>query len=298
MKILLTSLILFFTFSVHSKRFNNSISESNSPLDLTAETQGDKRGIHSVPLSSFGLQVSALRISNKTFIHKFGRNPSVGTTPEDVWTTGGIRTWQTAAIALEVISTSVNDTAAGSGCQEVTLLGLGSTFAEISVVLATNGTSASTATAAVFLRFYRGFCSAVGTYTGANEGTITIRLESAGAIKGKLLLENTLQLGQTQLTHYTIPAGKTGYLTYVNINVTSNQSATIYMFQRKNADDITTPFSAKRLVIELDGVVGNNFIPFPAPQKFEEKTDIWFVAAANASTSEVSIDYELILEDN
>ena len=61
-------------------------------------------------------------------IHKFGSNPDVGTTMEDIWQTGGVYTWLQSAVTLEAISDSADDIITGSGARKVIVQGLDPDF--------------------------------------------------------------------------------------------------------------------------------------------------------------------------
>lgn len=62
-----------------------------------------------------------------------GNNPDVdsGTVPEDIWAGGGAYPWMTGATALEIVSSSANDAAAGTGARTVTINGLDINYAEV-----------------------------------------------------------------------------------------------------------------------------------------------------------------------
>ena len=70
------------------------------------------------------------------------------------------------------------------------------------------------------------------------------------------------------------------------------------MFTRINLDDASVPFEPRRLQLYWDGVLGVlPFNPDSPSAMIPEKSDIWWEAAAGAST-EVTVDFELLLEDN
>jgi hypothetical protein len=62
-----------------------------------------------------------------------GNNPDLDTAtlPEDIWSGGGQYPWMTGATALEVVSDSANDAAAGTGARTVTINGLDINYAEV-----------------------------------------------------------------------------------------------------------------------------------------------------------------------
>ncbi len=91
-----------------------------------------------------GDAVALGRVAKQLRVGGFGENPDVdtGSTPEDAWTEGGLYPWMTAPTALQVRSTSADDTAAGSGARSASAFILSSTFVPSIVVTALNGTTA------------------------------------------------------------------------------------------------------------------------------------------------------------
>jgi hypothetical protein len=82
-----------------------------------------------------------------------GENPDVdtATVPENIWELGGLITLPTAATVATIVSSSTNDTAAGTGARAVLIEGLDANYKYISEVVALNGTTNVTSV----LQFYR-----------------------------------------------------------------------------------------------------------------------------------------------
>ena len=240
-------------------------------------------------------------ISGESVTHKFGRNPATANgTWEMVWTVSSLYTFQTAASTVEAISTSSNDDAAGTGALTVVVEGLDETWAEVSETLTMNGTSASTAGSITFIRIHRVYVQNVGTYQGANDGTITIRDSSAGATRAEIPLDTTLEeLGQSQMAMFTVPLGKVAFIRHYTLTVESLKAADFALFQRRDADDVTTPFTGKRIITYMDGVIDSLHSndadaplgPFPA------KTDLWWEVKASAANTEVTADFEIYIKN-
>jgi len=239
-------------------------------------------------------------ISGASVVHKFGRNPTTASgTWETVWTVSSLYTFQTAASAVEAFSGSGNDSAGGTGAQKIMVEGLDETWAAASEEITMAGVSASTATTTTFIRIFRAYVTDVGTYQGGNAGTITIRDSGAGATRAQIPIDGANRLGQTQMAMYTVPLGKQAFIRHVVVTVESTKAADFALFQRRNADDATTPFTGKRLIAYMDGVteafyfndVDGPFGPYPA------KTDLWFEVKASAVNTEVTADFELLVID-
>jgi len=257
--------------------------------------------------SDFWTNVQAGLVPGYSIAHKFGSNLNAGTTLQDIWSTGGFFKWATVAAPLEAISSSADDTAAGTGARVITVEGLDADFKEISEDIVMNGILVTTTTIKNFIRVQRVFVKDAGTYTttidGSNLGTITIRFESAGDIQSTIEVNTvaSIGVGQSEQSLFTIPAGKSGFLHSSFVNVDAVKAATFYFWQRQNADVITAPFSSRRLIFRLDGISGASFFNPDTPigsSGFPEKTDLWMSSVASLSNTIVESDFEIVLIDN
>lgn len=256
-----------------------------------------------LPMQSLlGVDIYRGDVNKWSIVHKFGRNDSVTTSITPVSIGGNYRT-PTTATALEVVSSNVNDTAAGTGGQEITVVGLDSSWNEVTQTVELNGTTA-VALPTNLTRLYRAYISRSGTYAnqtaGSHAGTITIRESGAGQEWAEIEITGTFGKGQTQIGAYTVPAGYTAYLLSKHMSVDANQSAIVYFYQRTNIDDTTTPYTGvMRLVEQQDGVSGDITVkPITPIREFPEKTDIGFMAQTTAGTASVSVDFEILLVEN
>jgi hypothetical protein len=145
--------------------------------------------------------------------YKFGRNPDIdtGTTPEDIWSPGGLYTGHPTGSpeTIDIVSSSTNDTSAGTGARTIRLFGLKSnaSTAYESEDFTLNGTTTVTSTS-TWYRINRVFVLTAGTL-GYNEGTITVNHTTTTA---NVFATIEPQLNQTTIAAYTIPANFTGYL--------------------------------------------------------------------------------------
>jgi hypothetical protein len=240
-------------------------------------------------------------VKDWSVVHKFGHNSDLGSSIEDVWAAGGVYSYLTAATLLEVVSDDANDTAAGSGARTVTVEGLDANFHEITETVSLDGITAVPTTKS-FIRFNRAFVATTGTYGTGSAGDITVRVVSAGATQG-IIQETTFDsiawdYGQTQIARYTVPAGKFAFLSHVHIGCESNKRADFALFQRRNADTVAAPFSARRVVETFDGVSGEIEFTFDAPLVFPAKTDIFMMARlSNGSNGRVTTSFEVFVGD-
>lgn len=246
-------------------------------------------------ISDHKLDLKRGLLGDQSVVHKFGENPLVGTSWEDVWENGGTYPFQLVPIAIRVKSggnvADIDTT--GTGARKIIVEGLDGSFNEISDTIALNGTSVSLATSNTYMRIQRAYVSECGTYGGTNTGAIEI--ETTG---GVVLAHINPTIGQTEMSQFTVPAGKTAYLTRLKCTVASTKACDVEMFQRAGANVVSAPFTSKRIIHEFLAVDGNDDIIFDSYIKFTEYTDLWLAAKAVSGTSGVSVNYDLIISDN
>jgi hypothetical protein len=250
-------------------------------------------------INSFGsasnIPISAGEVDGYSAIHKFGRNPNVGNIPETIWMHGGIYQYLDvdSDSTIYAYSASADDGPGNDGARTITVQGLDNDFNLIEETITVNG-AASTAS---FLRVYRAFVATAGVLT-ANDGNILISTAASGggtvlADIGVIGTGTTTGLGQTQLALYTIPAGKTGYLTTWNIGVAPmNNAVTVTLLAREL--DGGAPFRSKDIVDIVGGYTTQNY---SIPIRFPEKTDIE-VRGTGDTGSVISSSFDIILVDN
>ncbi len=156
-------------------------------------------------------------ISTRTSFDKYGKNADIdtGSTPEDVWGGGGIYTGHPTGSAeiLELFSSDTNDTSAGTGARTIRVYnlldGTGAEATDQDVIL--NGTTAVDVHASN--TYYRGGTRmkilTAGT-GGENAGNITLRHKTTTA---NIFAVMPIGNNQTAIATYTVPLGKTLYIT-------------------------------------------------------------------------------------
>ena len=233
-------------------------------------------------------------------IHKFGRNPSVGTSFE-LCSIGGLYPMPQPASAttLRIKAGNTNDTAAGTGAREVTFEGLDSAGKPLRASLATAGLSASSATSVSFMRLYRAWVSACGAYedgtgNGGQAADITIE-NGAGGTDWLTISATDRARGQSECGCYTIPYGYVGYIVSLYVGVESNKTADLVLFQRKSILDAAAPYEAPRMVIEFPAVANASDLKPETPLgPFSACTDLITMTKAATSAS-VTFDMEIVL---
>ena len=211
-------------------------------------------------------------------VHKYGA--VFGTalaTFSTVWTAAdtygtALYNWGHSAGTLSVVSTS------GSDVTDVTIQGLNANYEFVEETLTLTGTTPVVG-ATSFTKVNRAFMNTV-----TNVGKIQ------ASIGGVVVTEIGADFGQTLQCFYTVPAGKTGYMTNINASASKNQSTDLFLFQR--------PFGgAFRVASTLSLNQSNQSIEFSVPLKFTEKTDI-DLRVKGSSNATISADFTIILVDN
>lgn len=147
----------------------------------------------------FGLNFNYRRVT------ALGANPDVdiASLPEDVWTGGGAYPWMTGSTALEVVSSSAADAAAGTGARSVLIQGLDIDYLEVSQTVALNGITPVAIPISLF-RVNTAMIMSAGTGK-VNAGDISIRDTGGGTVRAIL----PAGYGITRQSSFTVPAGNT-----------------------------------------------------------------------------------------
>lgn len=252
-------------------------------------------GTKSLP-ANFLIEVAKGHVPGHSLVHKFGKG-TVGTTLVPI-TNSLVYQTPTAAVALEFVSSDTNDTAAGTGAREITVQGLNSEWELITQVIATNGTTAVPIPTSL-TRLFRWFVSASGTYATAtansHAGTLTVRVASAGATWSTIgILPRPI--GQSQISCYTVPDGFRAFVFLQEIRVDSTKSADVIFLARDNADDVTAPFPAMRMVANFIGISGIATADPNAPRNgFVAPADLMFMGKIASGTADIVVDFEILL---
>ena len=170
----------------------------------------------------------------------FGFNGDVdsGSTPEDIWTVGGLIPFPAAADFVSIVSDSADDTLAGIGAQTLLVIGVDDTFNIITEIVDMDGLT-PVLTTQQFLFVNRSAVASAGS-TAGNVGLITYTIGAdlcnAMAILG----------GQTQTAAIIIPnalvENTVPHFLHVLISVgrTPNVLATVSLVVNRNGVNVRT----------------------------------------------------------
>jgi hypothetical protein len=228
---------------------------------------------HTIDMMS-PLQLARLCVPGMDRISQFGLNMEISnsSSPEDLWSAGGVYLWPTAASQWEIVSSSPLDTAAGTGARRVNFAGLNSSYdamAAVNVSLA--GTTPVAIPGGPYFRFLQMQINDAGSLR-RNQGTITVRPAGGGSTLGTIPAGR----GRDKASMYTVPAGRTLYITEIALilvqftSPNANVHATIWTqrpgpsgFYELEASDLTCAASEPYTRIVLK-----------TPVAMPQKTDI------------------------
>lgn len=239
----------------------------------------------------FYIEVSKGKISKHSRVNKHGINSDVDTStaPEDVWSNGGIWVPPTTARIHDVVSSSANDTSAGTGMRTLTIQGLDGSYNFASETITLNGTTpVSTINSYVIIDYAAGMTVGSG---GVNAGTITITAQTDATVT------TTIPIGfcQNQMAIFQIRDNHKGYVNsfYATMNQTIANSTCIVHLMTKT---LTGPWLVRR-TLHVNNT-GNSAVKLDVipPLELQEKQTIKIqVFSVSNSGTEVSGGFDLTL---
>jgi hypothetical protein len=225
----------------------------------------------------FDLQIARNQIMGHSPLDIFGFSTTVGSTAlgpvwEGLTLSGGTYAYPSSAAQLVLVSDSASDTSALS----VQIQGLDANFAPLNETIAMNGTSNVT-TVNSFFRI-----NLITTTNGLNVGNITAKIGATTYAK------INAGIGQTQMSIYTVPAGYTFYLKYVQVDASIGFTSSNYMkYAEYNKNNVTGEIN----VLNQTTFVQTLNVPFATYVAHTEKTDIQWQVVSNTGSPFVANVY-------
>jgi len=236
-------------------------STNNSVMSIT-------RSARSEP---FDLQVARGQIAGHTTVSLFGYQAAVSATSIPVWENAAAYVYPTTATTLTCSSTSVLDVSPAA----FVINGLDSNFNPISETVILNGTTAVT----TVNKYYRvNGLQMVGVASGqtSNAGIITVKQTT------NTLAQINAGIGKSQSTVYTVPAGNTFYLDWVEVNTSNSYTgSTIITYNVQIGNNLTGVTSSllQQPFVSLY-TANRSYDPFA----YQEKSDIQWQLKTNTGT--------------
>jgi hypothetical protein len=206
----------------------------------------------------FNLRASMGHVTNGTPVFVYGNNPDVQNVEESIWYQGGI--YQYPASATQMLVSS-NDAAAT--CQ-VMINGLDANYNPINEIVTLTGQTAVTTTLS-YLRIQNAYVLANPTAQNIYIGVGTVTAGVPATVYERIFDGHN----RTESARYTVPAGRTFYVTHGTISHGSDSSA--YITGRLVYRLFGLPFQ-NAAVVNLN----NKFIDFwfDFPIALPEKSDV------------------------
>jgi hypothetical protein len=211
-----------------------------------------------------------------------GYNADVDNVREDLWECGGTYVFPTVAQQMRVVSTDANDTSAGTGIRTVDISYLDGSYVLKNTTVTLNGTTPVNTSVSDIFRILHFHALTVGS-NGTAVGKVELQ-NTAGTVNYSCI-NATNNLARSSV--WTVPAGKTAYITSWNFGVGSsagNRYGEAYLRATCDVEGtyIQDVFMFKSVCSTQDGSV---VIPFTVPLKLPEKTDIKISAISDSGTS-------------
>ena len=241
----------------------------------------------------WSIDLSAGNLDGVGYIEKFGRNATMSANIETIWDGSNLYTYLTSASSVYVTSSDVNDAPGDTGARTVEIQGLDETYSLVTEeVNVDDGASTTT-----FIRVFRVRTKTAGSSGGA-EGIISVRSASSGG--GTLLAQiqkvgtgGGASLGQSFMALYTVPAGKTAYITQWIVGAGAQNADTTALLVCRTFGD--GGFNSKDIIISA----GQQFAKdYKIPLQFTEKTDIEVRGFSSSAGNDCSSTFNIILIDN
>lgn len=237
-----------------------------------------------LPSINAALDIAKGLIDGHSVIFTPASNIDVGLTEEDVDDDGGTFVDLTSAQSLEIVSSDANDTSAGTGVRTIGVETLDGNHATVIQTVTLNGTT-PVALTGTHLRARRMLVITAGS-GGANAGTLTLRV-----VAGQTMLSALIGNNRSYTSRYTVPAGKTAYMTKFLITVGKGQDAVCRLMFRRDGQVFLSGAPLNVYQNDLQR-------PFPVFLEFPEKTDVKFTAISQNVGTDVSVTYDIILVDD
>ncbi len=244
-------------------------------------------------LNELGLNIASSSLRGIDSEFKFGHNTAVGSTFETIWPEGGIYVYPSTASTMTLSSSNTNDYAGGSGVRSVRIFGLDTNYNEITediTLHATDGLLAVT-TINTYLRVHRIYALTAGSNNGQvgklYMGTGTVTIGVPAVIYGVTAIGHN----QTTQTIYTVPAGKTAFITGISASGASGKDAEIHFMAKTPSAVFTTKYAAHIYQSPL------NYY-FNVPLRVEEKVDLEVRGSVPQTAGSIYTSFEFILVDN
>ena len=254
---------------------------------IVQEVYADSNGRLLTSGLDFFLEVAKGNIPGHSFVVVQGSTDTTQTTFTDIWGTTSNFVYPTANETWEIVSSSANDTAAGTGGRTGILVSLDENYIEQTTPFTLNGTTAVVLANSHFRP--QEVIILTGGSLSTNDGTVTVRVSGAGAPRAVIPVNK----GRNFDTQYTVPAGK---------SILVLQTFTVF---EKNFDGefhvrIRGSEADSSWINNVSSPLYQNALPFSikAFGAISEKSDLSVQAKTTSSGATIAHIIEMVLVEN
>ena len=182
-----------------------------------------------------------------------------------------------------------------TGASVVHVFGLSSALIEQEEFIIMNG-AGNVATLNTYWRIYRMHTDGAASRLVTNVGSISATAQVDGTITAQINIGN----GQTGMAIYTVPAGKTAYMTHVFADLVQSK-ASVARLSLRETPLATVDGAGSRIkhFFGLENGSGHYHHSFKPYKKFLANTDIFIrVDEVSANDMDISAGFDLVLVDN
>jgi len=227
-------------------------------------------------------------------VNKFGRG-AIGTAVADVWDQSSVWVAPTQARLHDIVSTDIEDVAAGGGARTLRLYGLPDwDTAEVNEDIALDGTI-DVETSNLYVIIHRMQVLTKGT-TDVNVGSITATAQGDSSVTAQISPSE----GQTQMAVYGIPSTQLAYLGGYYISATKPaQGADVTAKLKVNpepADELTNFLTKHSLGVSTDGS-SNEHHEWSVAYRVEGPAIIKVEVESTVASTDVSAGFDAVLRD-
>jgi len=237
--------------------------------------------------TNFDFELSKGNIEGHTALFLTMETDFMNPTLQTVWEVNAAFVWPTGDETWEVVSSDTDDTAAGTGARTVLIEGLDTNFDVKTETVTLNGTTPVTTTTTDWNRITTMIVATAGS-SETNEGTLTLRVASAGNIRTVILPTASRSFNGM----YTVPAGKTAMIRQNIVFTPKGEDATTSPRLRLSGGSVW--ISAGGAPTYQNGIIIQN-VSMPI---LPSQTDLEFRSLSTNSNTSLSIGIEVTLIDN
>lgn len=206
---------------------------------------------------------------------------------QDAWDgPTAVYVWPTGPMQMQVVSTSANDAAAGTGIRTVHIHYLDNLYVPQVTVVTLNGLTPVLTTPTNILRVNGMHAMSIGTVNGVAAGDISIQAVGGAVTYGVL----KTGLNRMRQAFYTVPAGHGGYVK--KWQVASGSASGTHFTQVELQATCHEGLLLPGVFLYQDGTGGENFaveIAYDIPLYFPPQTDVKVRAISDAANANATV---------